>query len=694
MSRHAWSGTIDAPSSFAGSIVPMLAVTLLLTSIALHHGDDERLERVLDAKVRHLGDSPMPDLKEASPQPEGRTFHVDFDAKANDSERVLVIYHWHVDNDWTLAINGAPITMLEKGADPVDHFYRVPRGALKTGANALDITPPQGSADDIIIGNVRYFDAPLQDVLHFGYVEVSVTDADSGLALPARVTIDDGSGKLPSLFDAASLSTAIRPGVAYTKDGRVKMSIPAARLRVTATRGMEWGMDQKWIDVKEGETTQLALAIRREVDTKGFVAADTHIHTVTISGHGDSTLEERMVTLAAEGVELAIATDHNHNVDYRPFQSALGLNAWFTPVTGNEVTTEVGHFNAFPLDPKDAVPEYTLKDWVKLVEGMRAHGAKVVILNHPRWPSITDSPFATTALDPDTGAIHGQELTVDATELANSGCLLDDPLFLFRDWFALLNRGYRIGAVSSSDSHTVGEPVGQGRSYVPSATDDPAKIDVDASCDALKHGKNSIAVGIFTDVRVNDEFTMGDLVPCKDASSVELKLRVASAGWIHPRRALVFVDGRQVTELAVLGTGDGPTEQTLRATIPVPKHDAWLVCVVLGDGVDGPWWRPAVKDTIGATNPVLLDRDGDGKWSDPRVLGAALAARTPGRFDGIAAGLAEADDAVALQAIDVALAASEDKTAFLESAKTACFGRPRLAAFVDRIAQKPASGTK
>ena len=123
-------------------------------------------------------------------------------------------------------------------------------------------------------------------------------------------------------------------------------------------------------------------------------------------------------------------------------------------------------------------------------------GAKVVILNHPRWPSITDSPFAATALDPDTGEIHGQELTVDATELANSGCLLDDPLFLFRDWFALLNRGYRIGAVSASDSHTVGEPVGQGRSYVPSATDDPSKIDVDASCDALKHGRNSIAVGM------------------------------------------------------------------------------------------------------------------------------------------------------------------------------------------------------
>mgnify|MGYP001602924364 CR=1 FL=1 len=34
------------------------------------------------------------------------------------------------------------------------------------------------------------------------------------------------------------------------------------------------------------------------------------------------------------------------------------------------------------------------------------------------------------------------------------------PMLLFRDWFALLNNGVRIFAVGSSDSHTVGEPVG------------------------------------------------------------------------------------------------------------------------------------------------------------------------------------------------------------------------------------------
>ena len=54
------------------------------------------------------------------------------------------------------------------------------------------------------------------------------------------------------------------------------------------------------------------LAIRREVATPGLVACDTHVHTLTNSGHGDATIAERVVTLAGEGIELPIATDHNY----------------------------------------------------------------------------------------------------------------------------------------------------------------------------------------------------------------------------------------------------------------------------------------------------------------------------------------------------------------------------------------------
>src|SRR6185503_15507064 len=100
-------------------------------------------------------------------------------------------------------------------------------------------------------------------------------------------------------------------------------------------------------------------------------AADTHIHTLTFSGHGDANVEERMLTLAGEGVELAIATDHNHFTDYRPYQSRLELNSYFTPVIGDEITTTNGHLNAFPFTLDSKVPLYKEGDWVKIVADAR-----------------------------------------------------------------------------------------------------------------------------------------------------------------------------------------------------------------------------------------------------------------------------------------------------------------------------------
>ena len=61
------------------------------------------------------------------------------------------------------------------------------------------------------------------------------------------------------------------------------------------------------VALAEGDEKHLDLSIRREVSTAGLVACDTHVHTLTYSGHGDATIDERAVTLAGEGIELPIA---------------------------------------------------------------------------------------------------------------------------------------------------------------------------------------------------------------------------------------------------------------------------------------------------------------------------------------------------------------------------------------------------
>src|SRR6187399_2787519 len=139
------------------------------------------------------------------------------------------------------------------------------------------------------------------------------------------------------------------PRTISSPSGSARFGLSAGRYTILAGRGFEYSLAQAEVTTQAGETSTVSLSIRREVPTDGYVACDTHVHTLTHSGHGDATIEERMITLAGEGIELPIATDHNVHVDYEPIARKLDVRRCFTPVVGNEVTTSRGHFNVFPV---------------------------------------------------------------------------------------------------------------------------------------------------------------------------------------------------------------------------------------------------------------------------------------------------------------------------------------------------------
>jgi len=99
-----------------------------------------------------------------------------------------------------------------------------------------------------------------------------------------------------------------------------------------------------------------------------------------------------------------------------------GASPFFTSVIGNEVTTANGHFNAFPFKLETGRPNYKETIWVKLVADIRSRGAQYVILNHPRWPAITNSPLSFWGLNRADGSRTNKsvEFTMDAIELQNS----------------------------------------------------------------------------------------------------------------------------------------------------------------------------------------------------------------------------------------------------------------------------------
>src|SRR5258707_844861 len=83
---------------------------------------------------------------------------------------------------------------------------------------------------------------------------------------------------------------------------------------------------------------------------------------------------------------------------------------------------------------------------------------------------------------------------------------------------------------------------------------------------------------------------------------------------------------------------DEPTKSIEKARqtwkLPRPLNDQYLVAIATGPGVRAPYWpisrpyQPSSKSwnprVIGATNPIWLDADRDGKFSSAREYASSL----------------------------------------------------------------------
>ena len=433
-----------------------------------------------------------------------------------------------------------------------------------------------------------------------------------------------------------------RPGIVYTANGRASFGLPPGKYRIFAGRGFEYSLANQQVQVKDGETAKILLTIDRAVPTEGYVACDTHVHTLTHSGHGDATVHERMVTIAAEGIELPIATDHNVQIDHAPFARAMNVADYFTPVIGNEVTTPVGHFNVFPIKPDARIPNHRSRDWKEIFASIyETPGVKIAILNHGRDLHGGTRPLGPQLfLDPVGANLEGWHLQANAMEIVNSGATQTDVLRLARDWMSMLNYGQRITPVGCSDSHDVGRHfVGQGRTYVRVADTDPGRIDVAQAVNNFTQGQVMVSYGLLAEILVNDKFSSGEFA--RTGKLTQVAVKVLAPEWIDATQVMLFANGQLIREAQVdpNTSNDLPSGTQWRGewTIPTPAHDVHLVAIALGRGVDGLYWRTAkpyqptspewTARTFACSGAVFLDADADGRWQSARDYGQRLAQR-------------------------------------------------------------------
>ncbi len=294
---------------------------------------------------------------------------------------------------------------------------------------------------------------------------VQVRD-ESGRGLPAKVTVVSSyspafDGKEPAdfLFDywlgeerrvtdltwkdpPAERQRRYIESLLYSVDGEARGFVRPNRCDPTChpydiyvSRGPEYDLYvKKGVTLRPGERVQLDAVLHRVVDTTGYISADFHVHSRN-SVDSYASLESQITSGAAEGLEIAVATDHNYVTDYRPVIDKLGLEDFIAGVTGVELSTlEMGHFNAFPLrydtsssshfplvqvcfPPEGDKVNGSAFDWVQcspqqLFDNLRALGTfgrenTIVEVNHPRdsilgyFNQYYFDPFMAVARSPD-----------------------------------------------------------------------------------------------------------------------------------------------------------------------------------------------------------------------------------------------------------------------------------------------------
>ena len=76
---------------------------------------------------------------------------------------------------------------------------------------------------------------------------------------------------------------AVRPGVIYTSNGKAEFNLPTGKYIIYAGRGFEYALSGSSLECKDGTGQSIEVYLKREVPTPGYVACDTHTHTLAMA---------------------------------------------------------------------------------------------------------------------------------------------------------------------------------------------------------------------------------------------------------------------------------------------------------------------------------------------------------------------------------------------------------------------------
>ncbi len=354
----------------------------------------------------------------------------------------------------------------------------------------------------------------------------------------------------------------------FSSNGIVELAVRPGEYDIVSSRGPEYDTATSHVSVGPAQAVSVDQRLRRVVDTTGWMALDSHVHS-RASIDSDMSLDERVRALAAEGVELAVATDHNFVTDYSPYVARNDLNRWIHSTVGIEMTTlESGHFNGYPLRYQAGPITHGSFEWARRtpdeifgdLRGLGLYGPAdtIVQANHPRDQILgyytqynrdpltareMPSNFLDQFVTPTGPAFKNADgsttfsMNYEAVELLNGKLYYETRHYrvpeelppgnlpspipptgtilrgadgsvgfpgVVDDWFNLLNLGYRYIGVGTGDSHTGFDEAGQFRTMVYLGVDAPDEVNDKMIVNGLRSRRVVSTNGPLIDFSIDD----------------------------------------------------------------------------------------------------------------------------------------------------------------------------------------------
>jgi hypothetical protein len=557
---------------------------------------------------------------------------------------------------------GVDVTPTEPDAQTGGHDARTEEVAASDGAvpagTVLHVRVHDAATGKPLPAKIFLRDADTDAQLHFGnLVDVPVCMGMAGslrelgtggaLATWNGVALWNGEARIPigTDWEVPANGCPGDAGVPTHREG-----IPFGRYLVVASRGLEYELTTANVDLgpDRGEVS-IDLPLSRTVDTRGYLAADMHIHSGSADGTGswDSLVspEDRVKTEAVAGVEVVVSSDHDYLTDLGVPIARLwpGAAPPLASVVGDEASASFGHFNAMPVavDATSFTNGAISPQQLQLLSPKqlfdRLHAlptAPLVQLNHPRLHFAAYFNDINSCDWHDRSMLPHCSLDFEAIEVLNGwlacGAKVHETL---DDWYALMGFGVTLTATGNSDTHGSSNiEAGFPRSYVRVADDSVPAFDETEFVGAVRARRVVATTGPFLTLRAGAEAEGGMVVPTKTSTGavVSVSLRLQSASWVKVDVVRLLVDGRVIKTWNVPSTNGAPASLFEIDDEPVSVlADAAITAEAEGATPLPPWMvgeflldpnmvhlcgDPAQPGMIpfAVTNPVFVDADGDG----------------------------------------------------------------------------------